>query len=74
METLYKKLRHPFIWKPHLGWVVSSPAEAGTGLKASLAVKMLHLAENKRLDDILDRLRLQMEATGMAKLIRDSVV
>ncbi|RXN24470.1 creatine testis isozyme-like protein [Labeo rohita] len=64
METLYKKLRHPFIWKPHLGWVVSSPAEVGTGLKASVTVRLLHVAENKRLDDILDRLRLQMEATG----------
>ncbi|XP_055073609.2 creatine kinase M-type [Misgurnus anguillicaudatus] len=64
LEALYKKLRHPFIWKPHLGWVVSSPAEVGTGLKASVTVKLLHLAENKRLDDILDRLRIQMEETG----------
>ncbi|XP_051549450.1 zgc:172076 [Myxocyprinus asiaticus] len=64
MEVLYKKQRHPFIWKPHLGWVVSSPAEVGTGLKASVTVKLLHLAENKRLDDILDRLRLQIEATS----------
>ncbi|XP_051979548.1 zgc:172076 [Xyrauchen texanus] len=64
MEVLYKKLRHPFIWKPHLGWVVSSPAEVGTGLKASVTVKLLHLAENKRLDSILDRLRLQIEATS----------
>ncbi len=74
METLYKKLRHPFIWKPHLGWVLSSPAQVGTGLKASVTVKLLHLAENKRRDDILDRLRLQMEASGMAKLIKGSVV
>lgn len=63
LETLYKKLRHAFIWKSHLGWVVSSPAEVGTGLKASVTVKLMHLAENKRMDDILDRLRLQMEVT-----------
>lgn len=69
METLYKKLRHPFIWKPHLGWVASSPAEVGTGMKASVTVKLLHLAENKRMGDILDRLRLQMEGTSMAKLM-----
>ncbi|XP_077058198.1 creatine kinase, testis isozyme [Siphateles boraxobius] len=64
MEAVYNKRRHPFIWKPHLGWVISSPAEVGTGLKASVTVKLLHLAENKRMDDILDRLRLQMEATS----------
>ncbi|KAI7804198.1 zgc:172076 [Triplophysa rosa] len=63
-EILYKKLRHPFIWKHHLGWVVSSPAEVGTGLKTSVTVKLLHLTENKRLEDILDRLRLRMEETG----------
>uniref|UniRef100_UPI003D7D4BCD zgc:172076 n=1 Tax=Danio rerio TaxID=7955 RepID=UPI003D7D4BCD len=64
LETLYKKLRHTFIWKTHLGWVVSSPAEVGTGLKASVSVNLLNLAKNKRLDDILDRLRLQMETTS----------
>ncbi|XP_039513129.1 zgc:172076 isoform X2 [Pimephales promelas] len=64
MEAVYNKRKHPFIWKPHLGWVISSPAEVGTGLKASVTVKLLHLAENKRMDDILDRLRLQMEATS----------
>ncbi|KAI4872814.1 hypothetical protein NFI96_016144 [Prochilodus magdalenae] len=61
MEALYKKLRHPFIWKPHLGWVVSSPAEVGTGLKASVTVSLVHLVGHKHLDDILDRLRLRME-------------
>ena len=61
MEALYKKLRHPFIWKPHLGWVVSSPAEVGTGLKASVTVSLVHLVRHKHLDDILDRLRLRME-------------
>ncbi|TRZ01108.1 hypothetical protein DNTS_007834, partial [Danionella cerebrum] len=64
LETLYKKLRHPFIWKNHLGWVMSSPAEVGTGLKASITLRLLNLAENKRLDDVLDRLRLQIEATN----------
>ncbi|XP_017539254.2 zgc:172076 isoform X1 [Pygocentrus nattereri] len=71
MEALYKKLRHPFIWKPHLGWVVSSPAEVGTGLKASVTIKLVHLVTHKRLDNILDRLRLCIEKAclhGMYKI------
>lgn len=65
LEAIYNKLRHSFIWKPHLGWVVSSPAEVGTGLKATVTVRLIHLPEHKNLSYILDRLRLRMEADGM---------
>ncbi|KAK2869168.1 hypothetical protein Q7C36_001039 [Tachysurus vachellii] len=72
LEAIYNKLRHPFIWKPHLGWVVSSPAEVGTGLKARVTVRLIHLPEHKHLDRILDRLRLRMEADNSHGLYKIS--
>uniref|UniRef100_A0A3P8YNT0 creatine kinase n=2 Tax=Esox lucius TaxID=8010 RepID=A0A3P8YNT0_ESOLU len=63
LEALYKKMRHPFIWKPQLGWVVSSPADVGTGLRARVRVKLPELSRHKRLKDILRRLRLCMDNT-----------
>ncbi|XP_066504486.1 zgc:172076 [Hoplias malabaricus] len=72
MEALYKKLRHPFVWKPHLGWVVSSPAEVGTGLKASVTVRLINLVTHRRLDNILDRLRLRMETAHLPGLYKIS--
>ncbi|XP_030628805.1 creatine kinase M-type [Chanos chanos] len=72
LEHLYKKLRKPFIWKAHLGWVVSSPAEVGTGLKASIKVKLRHLPQHKRLPNVLERLRLHMETTDCAGVYKIS--
>ncbi|KAF4083276.1 hypothetical protein AMELA_G00138040 [Ameiurus melas] len=72
LEAVYAKLRHAFIWKPHLGWVVSSPAEVGTGLKASVTIRLIHLPEHIHLDNILDRLRLCMEADNSDGLYKIS--
>ncbi|XP_021413077.1 zgc:172076 [Oncorhynchus mykiss] len=68
LEALYKKLRHPFIWKQQLGWVVSSPADVGTGLRASVRVKLQHLPRHKRLEDVLRRLRLRMDNTDCSEV------
>ncbi|XP_012691450.2 zgc:172076 [Clupea harengus] len=70
LESLYKTLRHPFVWKEHLGWVVSSPAEVGTGLKASVTVRLQHLPNHKRLENVLDRLRLHLIPTDKPGLYR----
>ncbi|KAJ8384775.1 hypothetical protein AAFF_G00198610 [Aldrovandia affinis] len=64
LEALYRESRHSFIWKQHLGWVVSSPAMVGTGLKASVHLQLRHLPLHKRLGNILERLRLHMDTTG----------
>ncbi|XP_028828639.1 creatine kinase M-type isoform X2 [Denticeps clupeoides] len=72
LEAFYKKWRHPFVWKEHLGWVVSSPAEVGTGLKASVIVRLSHIPQNKRIHDILERLRLHLHPTAKAGLYRVS--
>ncbi|KAJ8361544.1 hypothetical protein SKAU_G00180690 [Synaphobranchus kaupii] len=66
LEALYKKMRRSFIWKQHLGWVVSSPAEVGTGLRASVHLRLTHLPLHTRLGNILERLRLRMDPAGTA--------
>ncbi|KAK6300238.1 hypothetical protein J4Q44_G00283360 [Coregonus suidteri] len=68
LEALYKKLRHPFIWKQQLGWVVSSPADVGTGLRASVRVKLQLLPRHRRLEDVLKRLRLRMDKTDCSEV------
>ncbi|XP_066552543.1 creatine kinase M-type [Amia ocellicauda] len=66
LEELYKRLRHPFVWKDHLGYVLSSPAEVGTGLRASVRVALKHIQHHWQLGNILDRLRLRLAHTGCA--------
>ncbi|XP_063059007.1 zgc:172076 [Engraulis encrasicolus] len=72
LEKMYKTIRRRFVWKEHLGWVVSSPAQVGTGLQASVTVRLRHLPTHKRLENILDRLRLHMTPTDQPGLYRVS--
>ncbi|KAM6972828.1 creatine kinase B-type [Aplochiton taeniatus] len=63
LETQYQRLRHSFVWKQLLGWVVSSPADVGTGLRVSVNVRLQLLPQHHRLPDVLRRLRLHMANT-----------
>ncbi|XP_030267300.1 creatine kinase M-type-like [Sparus aurata] len=63
LEDFYRELRHPFIWKQQLGWVTSSPADVGTGLRIRVHLRLQHLPQHKRLQDILKRLRIRMDKT-----------
>ncbi|XP_044199666.1 zgc:172076 [Thunnus albacares] len=63
LEEYYKALRHPFICKQQLGWVTSSPADVGTGLRITVHLKLQHLPKHKRLQDVLKRLRIRMDKT-----------
>ncbi|CAJ1054171.1 zgc:172076 [Xyrichtys novacula] len=63
LQDVYRDLRHPFIWKQQLGWVTSSPADVGTGLRVKVKVKLQHLPGHRRLQDVLKRLRISMEKT-----------
>ncbi|XP_045904358.1 zgc:172076 isoform X2 [Micropterus dolomieu] len=63
LEDFYRKLRHPFIWKQQLGWVSSSPADVGTGLRIRVHLKLQHLPQHKRLQDVLKRLRICIDRT-----------
>ncbi|XP_044045337.1 zgc:172076 isoform X2 [Siniperca chuatsi] len=72
LEEFYRELRHPFIWKQQLGWVSSSPADVGTGLRIRVHLKLRHLPKHKRLQDVLKRLRICMDRTESPELYRVS--
>merc|ERR1711931_293891 len=65
IETLMKERGHQYMWNEHLGFVLTCPSNLGTGLRAGVHVKLPSLAKNeKQLDDILEKLRLQKRGTG----------
>ncbi|XP_024145798.1 zgc:172076 [Oryzias melastigma] len=70
LEESYRALKHPFIWKQQLGWVTSSPADVGTGLKVSIHLKLQLLPKHKRLPDVLKRLKISMEKTESPEVYR----
>ena len=56
---------HKFMWNEHLGYVLTCPSNLGTGLRAGVHLKIPNLAKDeKRLNSILDKLRLQKRGTG----------
>ncbi|KAK1886020.1 Creatine kinase M-type [Dissostichus eleginoides] len=63
LEDLYRELKHPFTWKQQLGWVSSSPADVGTGLRIRVQLKLQLLPKHNRRQDVLKRLRLCMDTT-----------
>ncbi|KAF3688114.1 Creatine kinase M-type [Channa argus] len=72
LEAYYREFRHPFTWKQQLGWVTSSPADVGTGLRISVDLKLQHLPKHKRIQDVLKRLRVHMDETESPALYRVS--
>ncbi|XP_047433525.1 zgc:172076 [Mugil cephalus] len=68
LEEFYRELRHPFIWKQQLGWVTSSPADVGTGLRVNVHLKLQLLPKHRRLQDVLKRLRIRMDSTESSGL------
>ncbi|XP_069577754.1 creatine kinase M-type [Brachyistius frenatus] len=68
LEEHYQELRHPFLWKQQLGWVTSSPADVGTGLRICVHLKLQHLPGHRRLRDVLKRLRICMDTTESSAL------
>jgi len=64
-EEAMKAQGSDFMWNEHLGYVLTCPSNLGTGLRAGVHIKIPHLAKDeKRLDDILHKLRLQKRGTG----------
>merc|ERR1712050_53975 len=65
IETLMKERGHQYMWNEHLGFVLTCPSNLGTGLRAGVHVKLPSLAkEEKKLDSVLELLRLQKRGTG----------
>ncbi len=67
-EDGLKKNGNEIMWNEHLGYVLTCPSNLGTGLRAGVHVKLPKLAQDeKRLNEILEKLRLQKRGTGMLK-------
>jgi len=64
-EEAMKVKGNGFMFNDHLGYVLTCPSNLGTGLRAGVHIKIPHLAKNeKQLDEILHKLRLQKRGTG----------
>nr|BAE97402.1 cytoplasmic creatine kinase [Dendronephthya gigantea] len=65
VEAVMKEKNMEYMWNEHLGYVLTCPSNLGTGLRAGVHIKIPHLSKDeKRLNDILDKLRLQKRGTG----------
>nr|BDA39159.1 creatine kinase [Thoracophelia sp. 1 KU-2021] len=65
VEAAMKEKGASYMWNEHLGYVLTCPSNLGTGLRAGVHVKLPNLAKDeKRLDDMLGKLRLQKRGTG----------
>lgn len=65
VEDLMKTKGHQFMWNEHLGFILVCPSNLGTGLRGGVHVKIPNMAKDeKRLDSILELLRLQKRGTG----------
>jgi len=64
VENLIKKKGWEFQWNERLGYVATCPSNLGTGLRASVHVKLQKLSQDARFPEILKKLRLGMRGTG----------
>ena len=63
-EAAIKKDSHEFMWKPHLGFILTCPSNLGTGLRAGVHLKIPLLSKNEKFESTLKLLRLQKRGTG----------
>uniref|UniRef100_A0A4W5R8V3 creatine kinase n=1 Tax=Hucho hucho TaxID=62062 RepID=A0A4W5R8V3_9TELE len=77
--TLGRHTPEVFIWKQQLGWVVSSPADVGTGLRARVRVKLQHLPRRPQetapleVYNISNAQTIGLDAVGFTQLVVDGV-
>ncbi|XP_072298046.1 creatine kinase, testis isozyme-like [Eucyclogobius newberryi] len=64
IESQFKQRCHDFMWNEHLGYVLTCPSNLGTGLRASVHVKLPNMSKQRRFEEVLKRLRLQKRRTG----------
>jgi len=65
VEDAMKTKGHQYMWSQHLGYILTCPSNLGTGLRGGVHLKIPNLSKDeKRLDGILDKLRLQKRGTG----------
>ena len=69
VEDVIKSKGKEFMWNEHLGYILTCPSNLGTGLRAGVHLKIPLLSKDeKRLNDILVKLRLQKRGTGKTEL------
>ncbi|XP_020376573.2 creatine kinase M-type-like isoform X1 [Rhincodon typus] len=66
LEEIYHQKKHPFIWKDNLGYVSTCPSDLGTGMRASVHIRLKYISKHQKFDEILQRLRLEKKLTGAA--------
>lgn len=65
VEDCMKSKGQSYMWNEHLGYILTCPSNLGTGLRAGVHVKIPKLSKDeKQLNAILDKLRLQKRGTG----------
>uniref|UniRef100_UPI00358FD500 creatine kinase U-type, mitochondrial-like n=1 Tax=Myxine glutinosa TaxID=7769 RepID=UPI00358FD500 len=64
VERLIHKQGKEFMWDSHLGYILTCPSNLGTGLRASVHIRLPHLSKDPRFPSILENLRLQKRGTG----------
>ncbi|XP_067901183.1 creatine kinase M-type-like [Heterodontus francisci] len=64
LEEIYHQKKHPFTWKNNLGYVLTCPSDLGTGLRASVHIRLKYISKHNKFGEILQRLRLEKNSTG----------
>lgn len=64
VKRLIKEKGHEFMWNEHLGYVLTCPSNLGTGMRAGVHLKVPLVSQDKRFDEILEKMRLQKRGTG----------
>ena len=63
-EALVKKQGHEFQHSDRLGYIASCPCNLGTGMRASVHVKLPRVSQQANFDAMLETMRLQKRGTG----------
>jgi len=64
-EAAIQKNGEEFMHNDHLGYILTCPSNLGTGLRGGVHVKLPNLGQDeKKMDKIMDLLRLQKRGTG----------
>ncbi len=64
VEKSFKSKGHSFMWNDHLGYILTCPSNLGTGLRASVHVKLPLLSTHECFEPLLEKIRLQKRGTG----------
>jgi len=65
IEAAIKEKGYAYMWNEHLGFVLVCPSNLGTGLRGGVHLTIPNMGKDeKRLDKILDLLRLQKRGAG----------